>query len=356
MRERIFGGREDGQSLVEVAFMLPVLMLLVIGIVEMGNALTIYNQTINAAREGARFGSMGGSDTGVKTIVQGASSYLVNYDDTNSDLYVVRAQLTGTAPGCSVITDTFSCNQVLGVPDPPEEENDLDTQCVSADELVTRLDPQGISNCDLDVIAVDLHYRSPSLLGLPLVKQLSEGVPMRSLTVMRLETPRPLASLCNVYPIAIHQSVLAGKKGQVIGDILNGVGEGNFGWLRWPLDPSGGSSVALADALSRPTSDEFENPDPENPDDTHLSVGDWISANTGVSNDIKVRDSLDRLMSKGWFRVVVFDQHSYASGGANGMYHAANFAIVELIGYKLPSGANAIKVRFVDYDSTGCID
>ena len=346
MRERIFGGREDGQSLVEVAFMLPVLMLLVIGIVEMGNALTIYNQTINAAREGARFGSMGGSDTGVTTIVQGASSYLVNYNDTNSDLYVVRAQLAGTAPGCSVITDTFSCNPVLNT-------EYLDTQCVSADELVARLDTQGISNCDLDVIAVDLHYRSPSLLGLPLVKQLSEGVPMRSLTVMRLETPRPLASLCNVYPIAIHQSVLAGKKGQVIEDILNGTGEGNYGWLRWPLDPSGGSAVALADALSRPTSDEFENP--EDPDDTHLSVGDWISANTGISNDIKVRDQLDRLVSKGWFRVVVFDQHSYDLGGANGMYHAANFAIVELIEYDLP-GANSISIRFVDYDSTGCID
>jgi hypothetical protein len=322
-------------------------MLLVIGIVELGYALNIYNQTINAAREGARFGSMGGSDTGVTTIVQGASSYLVNYNDTNSDLYVVRAQLTGTAPGCSVITDTFSCNPVL-------DTDYLETQCVSADDLVARLAPQGISNCDLDVIAVDLHYRSPSLLGLPLVKQLSEGVPMRSLTVMRLETPRPLASACNVYPIAIHQSVLAGKKGQEIPDILNGTGEGNYGWLRWPLDPSGGSANALADALSRPTSDEFENP--EDPEDTHLSVGDWISANTGISNDIKVRDALDRLISKGWFRVVVFDQHSYDNGGANGMYHAINFAIVELIEYKLPGGENRISVRFVDYDSTGCID
>ena len=31
--------------------MLPVLMLLVIGIVELGYALNIYNQTINAARD-----------------------------------------------------------------------------------------------------------------------------------------------------------------------------------------------------------------------------------------------------------------------------------------------------------------
>ena len=113
--------------------------------------------------------------------------------------------------------------------------------------------------------------------------------------------------------------------------------------------------MALADALSRPTSDEFENPDPENPDDTHLSVGDWISANTGVTNDIKVRDALDRLISKGWFRVVVWDYHSYDSGGVKGMYHAVNFAIVELRKYNLP-GDNSINVHFVDYDSTGCID
>jgi hypothetical protein len=282
----------------------------------------------------------------VTTIVQGAPSYLVNYDDSNSDMYVVRAQLTGTAPGCSVVSDTFSCNPVL-------ETDRLNTQCVSADELVARLDTQGISNCDLDVIAVDLHHQNSSLLGLPLVTQLSEGVPMRSLSVMRLETPRPLAAVCNVYPIAIHQSVLAGKKGKDILDILNGTGEGNFGWLRWPLDPSGGSAGALADALSRPTSDEFQNP--MDPDDTHLSVGDWISANTGVSNDSKVRASLDRLKSKGWFRVVVFDQHSYEQGGANGMYHAINFAIVELLEYRLP-GQNSISIRFVDYDSTGCIE
>ncbi|HUW95264.1 MAG TPA: TadE family protein, partial [Anaerolineae bacterium] len=81
MRARIFRHREDGQSLVEVAFMLPVLLLLAVGIVELGNALNAYNQTINAAREGVRFGSMGGSDNGVMTIVQGAASQLTTYDD-----------------------------------------------------------------------------------------------------------------------------------------------------------------------------------------------------------------------------------------------------------------------------------
>ena len=346
MRIGIFRNREQGQSLVEVALALPILFVLVIGIIELGHALNAYNQTINAAREGARFGSMGGSDTAIQTIVQGATAQLVGYDESNSDLYVVRAQLTGSAPSCSVISDTFSCNAVL-------DTESLETNCVSTDELVAKLDTQGIGDCDLDVIAVDLYYRSPSLLGLPLLRQLSEAVPMRSLTVMRLETPRPLAAVCNAYPIAVHRSVLSGKsKGDEINDILNGTDEGKFGWLRWPYDPSGGSSVVLADALTRPTTSEFQNP--MDPTDTHLSVGDWIWANTGVSNDSKVRAALDQLVNKGWIRIVVFDEHS-AEGGSNGKYHASNFAIVELTDYHLP-GTNKISIRFVGFDSTGCIE
>jgi hypothetical protein len=334
---------QEGQSIVEVAFALPVLFLLVIGIIELGHALTAYNQTINAAREGARFGSMGGSDTGIETIVQGAASQLVLYDETNSDLWVVRAELD---EGCSVITDTYSCNLVI-------DDDDFDTSCVTPDELVARLDTEGEVSCDLDLVAVDLYYRSPSLLGLPLVKQLSESTPMRSLTVMRVESPRPLSAICNAYPIAVHRSVFAGKNpGDKIDDILNGTLEGKFGWLRWPDDPSGGSSDVLADALDRPTTSEFQNA--EDPTDTHLSVGDWIWGNTGVGNDSKVRAALDKLIDKGWIRVVVWDQHN-DEGGANGKYHACNFAIVQLVSYSLP-GTNKISVVFQGMDSTGCVE
>jgi hypothetical protein len=346
MRARLLRVREDGQSLVEVAFALPVLLLLVVGIVELGNALNAHNVTINAVREGARFGSMGGSDTGIGTVVQGAGSALISYDESNSDLYVIRAQLTGTAPGCSVISDTFSCEPVF-------DTDLLDTQCLSADDMLARLDPQGIESCDLDVVAVDLYYRSPSLLGLPLVQQLSEAVPMRSLAVMRLESPRPLSSVCNAYPIAIHRSVIVGKQpGELVPDILNGVEDSQFGWLRWPDDPSGGSSTTLADSLERPTTSEFQNAC--DPDDTHLSIGDCIWTNTGVGNDIKVRDALDALISRGWIRVVVWDTHD-DSEGANGKYHVYNFAIVELVDYQLP-GTNTISVRFIRMDSTGCIE
>jgi hypothetical protein len=349
MRARVLRPGEDGQSLVEVAFMLPVLLLLAVGIVELGHALNAYNQTINAAREGARFGSMGGSDAGVMTIVQGASAQLVNYSSDNSELWIARAGLTGTAPNCAVDPDTFTCQQVF----PKDPDQPVQTQCLTTDELLARLELEDGMPCDLELIAVDLYYWSPSLLGIPLVEQLSEAVTMRSVAVMRMETPRPLSGVCNSYPIAVHRSVLAGKnKGDRIDDILNGTDEGKFGWLRWPNDPSGGSSTVLADSLERPTTSEFQNAN--DPTDTHLSVGDWIWANTGVSNDSKVRAALDGLINKGWIRVVVFDEHS-DEGGANGKYHASNFAIVKLTGYQLP-GTNKISIEFVGFDSTGCVE
>lgn len=46
---------EGGQSLVETALMLPILLLLLVGIVDFGRAFYAYIAVTNAAREGARY-------------------------------------------------------------------------------------------------------------------------------------------------------------------------------------------------------------------------------------------------------------------------------------------------------------
>ena len=45
-----------GQSLVELALTLPVILLMLFGIIELGRAFLIYSEVSNAAREGARCG------------------------------------------------------------------------------------------------------------------------------------------------------------------------------------------------------------------------------------------------------------------------------------------------------------
>lgn len=48
--------REEGQSLVEMAIVLPVLLALIVGIFEFSRAWNVYQVITNAAREGARVG------------------------------------------------------------------------------------------------------------------------------------------------------------------------------------------------------------------------------------------------------------------------------------------------------------
>ena len=56
------GRRRDaqrGQSLAELALMLPVLLILLFGVVEFGMVLKSYIQVTNATREGARYAALG---------------------------------------------------------------------------------------------------------------------------------------------------------------------------------------------------------------------------------------------------------------------------------------------------------
>jgi Flp pilus assembly protein TadG len=50
--------REEGQSLVEAAILVPILLLLLAAIVDAGRAFDVFIILTNAAREGARFASL----------------------------------------------------------------------------------------------------------------------------------------------------------------------------------------------------------------------------------------------------------------------------------------------------------
>jgi Flp pilus assembly protein TadG len=52
-----------GQTLVEYALMLPILILIVIMLVDLGRAVYYYSVVFNAAREGARWGIIDPEDT-----------------------------------------------------------------------------------------------------------------------------------------------------------------------------------------------------------------------------------------------------------------------------------------------------
>ncbi len=65
-----------GQALVELALILPVLLLLVFGIIEFGRVFHGYLVVTQAAREGARVGVVGGTDEEIGATVEGVAASL----------------------------------------------------------------------------------------------------------------------------------------------------------------------------------------------------------------------------------------------------------------------------------------
>ena len=63
---RKWSSASRGQSLVELALTLPVILVMLFGIIELGRAFLIYSEVSNAAREGARYGMVHpGDDAGI---------------------------------------------------------------------------------------------------------------------------------------------------------------------------------------------------------------------------------------------------------------------------------------------------
>ena len=58
MRRFLGRERDRGQALVEFAFALPIFLLVVFGLIDLGRAVYVNNSLAEAARDGARYGSV----------------------------------------------------------------------------------------------------------------------------------------------------------------------------------------------------------------------------------------------------------------------------------------------------------
>lgn len=75
MLNRLFRSTR-GQAVLELALVLPILLLLVFGIVEFGRIFNASLIITQAAREGARVGVVGGIDTEIEDTVRGIAAVL----------------------------------------------------------------------------------------------------------------------------------------------------------------------------------------------------------------------------------------------------------------------------------------
>jgi uncharacterized repeat protein (TIGR01451 family) len=133
-----------------------------------------------------------------------------------------------------------------------------------------------------------------------------------------------------LYPIALHRSSIQSVTvGQLLPDIYNGVGQGNFGWLSWT---GANGEPVLVQSLT-PPGDSQTYINPNNSNDHTLSNGDWVYGRPGVANSKGVRDALDALKAL-TISVPVWDT---ATGqGNNTRYHIIGCARIQITDYLLP--------------------
>jgi hypothetical protein len=97
--------REGGQSLVELAISLTVILLLLSGAVDFGMALFSYVAIRDAAQEGALYGSLNPTDLdGIRDRVRSTSTHPVNlaaFADSQIVIQIIGASCEGLTGGAS---------------------------------------------------------------------------------------------------------------------------------------------------------------------------------------------------------------------------------------------------------------
>ncbi len=69
-------GNEHGQAMVEMALVLPLLLLLFLGIFEFGRIMGSYMLISNLSREGARYGVVGHDDNQIQAFILSQKAWL----------------------------------------------------------------------------------------------------------------------------------------------------------------------------------------------------------------------------------------------------------------------------------------
>jgi hypothetical protein len=330
--------RQQGQSLVELAIITPLLLLLFLGLAEVGAALHSYLIVTEATREGARYGARGMyvTDTTVSHKTRNSGQELDITLELPGDTFVLDEEKATII--VSRLRKIFSGGsyryEVLSQYSEGDQPSILTPEWLATKE--NEVSDSGFADnvLEMNMIAVEMTYDHPQLTGLfAFLPFLSDPIPMRAITIMRLGKSRDIPECC-AYPIAIHEDTLAGKsKGQSLGDIYNGSGDGNFGWLRWPKETSAGNEGYLVDSLKDPCLSRGDFDNATNPSDHQLSVEDDVWGNTGLSDSSDVRTALDNLKGQ---KILVLVWDTASGTGTNGYYHIVAFAWVRITDYRLP--------------------
>jgi hypothetical protein len=191
-----------GQSFVELALMIVLLMTLLTGMIEFGNLLNNYVSIVDAAREGARYGS--NADPFIRVVTKDCASPFCQNElfFTNIDTIIEGSETGGGAlsplkldqtKGDNVIISYFSISgkSILRFPD-AEGWKKYPHGAVST--AFTSLDIQDrLSGTapDTGILLVEIFYHYSQLLGMPYFAGIPDPLPLHTYAIMPLSAAEP---------------------------------------------------------------------------------------------------------------------------------------------------------------------
>ena len=146
-----------------------------------------------------------------------------------------------------------------------------------------------------------------------------------------------------LYPIGLFAGVLQGKvPGQRIPDILIGQRPSDYGWLNW----SGDSGAAALARSMVPPGDSSSYVNPFNPSDRTLSIGDFVSTDSGKKDNKEMRAAVEALKGR-VITVPVWDLLLEKKGKQ--YYRISAFAKVRIVDFDL-RGKSWIAAMFEGFE------
>lgn len=150
---------QPGQSMVELALALPLLVVLLVGMIEVAFAARTYLAILEATREGARLGARGSANfdnNEISTLVQQNLSR-EGYDTGSNleDIIIVRADV---GPGATV--NSYVASSMLGSGETPH---------LTLSTMLSRL---AASDPQTRIVAVEICYDHPLLIGFPVMSDI----------------------------------------------------------------------------------------------------------------------------------------------------------------------------------------
>jgi TadE-like protein len=166
--------RRQGQSMVELALALPLLVVLFVGLVEVVFIVRTYLVLLEASREGVRLGARGVAffdNNEICTLVeQDLSSEGYTKAKGLQDIIIVRAEV---GPGKTI--SSYQWSPMLGSQRLPSLTQATLLSRLATDDPRTRL------------IAVEIYYNQRPLIGLPLLSDLfPKPFTLHAYSIMRL--------------------------------------------------------------------------------------------------------------------------------------------------------------------------